>query len=302
MDDKYYTAVSYFGVEGVTFDRLILQDEKAGKVEEEKVSSLENLSLKAKSDFKDRFQTLLLKSNLNKIDDSSKIDITDFIELQKLHQENENEKFATELETKEISERPKFLFDHREQILAHLDEYIDSKTLSMRDIVLFFKYSIETMGISGDTMTKIMIKYMKKAPDQRDLFITQLRRIIEIGGSVFVDMASSDLSSLMNDNEFPEATTSNLLRIFDFPEQFYQYELAYRKDSQYGSTDKAMQLLLHLVVQKVNHHEFFDMEKFLRIYFEKFGYISHIADMVENTFTTIFQNYAEVLELFDKPF
>ena len=55
MDDKYYTAVSYFGVEGVTFDRLILQDEKAGKVEEEKVSSLENLSLKAKSDFKDRF-------------------------------------------------------------------------------------------------------------------------------------------------------------------------------------------------------------------------------------------------------
>ena len=92
----------------------------------------------------------------------------------------------------------------------------------MRDVVLFFKYSIETMGISGDTMTKIMIKYMKKAPDdKKDLFMTQLRRIIEIGGSVFVDMAPSDLSSLMNDNEFPEATTANILKVFDFPEQFY---------------------------------------------------------------------------------
>lgn len=66
LDNKYYSAVSYFGIEGVTFDRLILQDEVQTKFSEEehKQSSLTPTSDIDKT-FKDRFQTLLLKSNLN---------------------------------------------------------------------------------------------------------------------------------------------------------------------------------------------------------------------------------------------
>lgn len=39
MDNKYYCAVSYFGIEGISFDQLVLSDEKwiSGKEEESKI-------------------------------------------------------------------------------------------------------------------------------------------------------------------------------------------------------------------------------------------------------------------------
>ena len=55
-----------------------------------------------------------------------------------------------------------YLFDNREQILVQFDELIDQKIITPKDLVEVFKYSLEVMGISGNEITKIVVKYIVK--------------------------------------------------------------------------------------------------------------------------------------------
>lgn len=71
MDNKYYTAVTYVGVNGVLFDDLLLENSKE---EEQKNQS----SLATNNIFSQKLQNLVVKSNMPK---TSNLDLNDLSDL-----------------------------------------------------------------------------------------------------------------------------------------------------------------------------------------------------------------------------
>ena len=64
----------------------------------------------------------------------------------------------------------------------------------------------------------------------------------------------------------------------------------------------AIRLMISLIVNKLNYSQAYDMDKFVKLFFKKFGHNSENAEFLEETFKRIFSNYPAVLEKFNKVF
>ena len=97
--------------------------------------------------------------------------------------------------------KPKFVFDHRLVFLKNLEELIDQQILTFKDLIAIFRYAIEKQGISGDTISRMMVKYtLIISNDELNLnkFLTNLRHIIELNGNAFVDIDIKFLQEILD--------------------------------------------------------------------------------------------------------
>ena len=78
---------------------------------------------------------------------------------------------------------------------------MSEKILTPKDVVNLFKYSHDTMGISGNEITKIVIKWLvsfKGEKAKQELFFGSIARVVESQqhGS-FVDLPKEDIHQFM---------------------------------------------------------------------------------------------------------
>ena len=59
------------------------------------------------------------------------------------------------------------MFKHREQILIQFDELVDQQIIKFIDIINLLKYAVQEMGISDNTITKIVIEYIMKLNNEK---------------------------------------------------------------------------------------------------------------------------------------
>jgi hypothetical protein len=68
---------------------------------------------------------------------------------------------------------------------------VSHQILTFKDLTTIFRYAIEEQGISGNTISQMMVKYILMiSNDELNLnkFLTNLRHIIELNGNAFVDI------------------------------------------------------------------------------------------------------------------
>lgn len=246
MDNKFYQAISYFGVNGLTFDQI----------KEETPST-------SGPDFQKILHSLLIKSSCQFYDS---VELTDISDLKSVELRTDIKEFD-ELKTLLPHRRNAWLFYHREGLDYHYDQLMDDNLVTNKDIEYLFEWALENQGISDTVMTRIVLKHLYRIIG-RDLgeaveFCKFL--CLEVRGS-FVNVDRSDVDTFLSSTIVPDPVKEKLLFMF-LPDKtdFLRFHL--KSEPQITMDDCAN--LLRRLVREMGLK---DIEPMFRIYFGKFGY------------------------------
>lgn len=80
------------------------------------------------------------------------------------------EQIKEELEKlKDCEDKVNYMFKNSEVVLIYLTDLIGDSTVTFRDLVNLFRYAIKEMGISGNIITKILMKFLILKKDNKNI-------------------------------------------------------------------------------------------------------------------------------------
>ena len=72
-------------------------------------------------------------------------------------------------ELQKTDEKHIYIFKNCEVILIHLKSLVDEDIVTFKDLVNLFRYAIKEMGISGNIITKIVMKFIIMKKDNKNM-------------------------------------------------------------------------------------------------------------------------------------